>query len=78
MRLASQGEVRVACPSCRTDRMQAMGFQLKDGQNAQMRRCTRCEWKSWWLGDQQVSLAQLLAVVQEAGLPRASRKRSSG
>jgi hypothetical protein len=78
MRLASQGELRVACPSCRTERVQAMGFELKSGETAQMRRCTRCEWKSWWLGEQQVSLAQLLAVVQETGLPRASRKRSPG
>ncbi|MFP5346967.1 MAG: hypothetical protein ACLGIA_08065 [Actinomycetes bacterium] len=76
MRLEHQDEVSVACPSCRREGLQVMGFQLKDGNKAQMRRCGRCEWKSWWLDGRQVSLAELLTTVQETGLPRA--KRSSG
>lgn len=75
MHLERQGQVRATCPGCRGDGLQEMGFTLKDGNTAQMRRCGRCEWKSWWLDGRQVSLAELLTTVQSTGLPRASRRR---
>lgn len=70
-----EGRVNAPCPACRHAGLQSMLFKLKSGDTAQMRRCGRCEWKAWLLDGEQVSLAQLLARVQEAGLPRAARQR---
>ncbi len=77
MRPAGQGHVRATCPGCRGSGLQTMAFRLKNGATAEMRRCSRCEWKAWWLGERQVALADLLSAVSEAGLPQAPRRSAS-
>lgn len=71
-----QGRTAAPCPSCRRPGLHTLDFRLTNGDAAQMRRCTRCEWKGWWLGERQVALAQLLDAVHDTGLPRA--RRSAG
>jgi hypothetical protein len=78
MRAVGEGRVSDPCPHCGTPGMQAMHFELKNGDAAQMRRCSRCEWSAWWCNGHQVSLAELLAAVQGGGLPYAPRRRSTG
>jgi hypothetical protein len=77
MRPAGHGTIRAACPACRRVGLQTMAFRLRDGGTAEMRRCIRCEWKAWWLGDRQVALADLLDAVSTAGLPHAPRRRTA-
>ena len=73
-----QGHVKAACPSCGRSGLQAMAFRLNNGDRAELRRCSHCEWRCWQLGDRRVALAELLEVVHDAGLPRAPRRRRAG
>ncbi|GAB2688610.1 hypothetical protein [Thalassiella azotivora] len=75
MRPAGERRLAESCPGCRGTTLVAMDFRLKDGGTARMRRCGRCEWRSWWLGDRQVPLVELLERVSTAGLPNAPRQK---
>jgi hypothetical protein len=74
MQPAGERRLEAACPACRNTTLVAMDFRLKDGGTARMRRCGRCEWRAWWLGERQVPLVELLERVSVAGLPRAPRQ----
>ena len=69
----TEREVRERCPACSAPVLQEMTFTMKNGDTAQMRRCTKCEWKSWFRNGERSALADVLAAVQRDGLPYGRR-----
>ena len=61
------------CPACSASGLQEMTFRLKNGEIAQLRQCSRCQWKSWYRNGERTALADVLAAVQQEGLPYGRR-----
>ena len=61
-----------ACPSC-AGSVTETNFTMKNGDTAQLRHCSRCEWKSWSHNGEEHPLADVLSAVQREGLPHGRR-----
>lgn len=66
-------QVDLRCPSCAGSGLQELGFGLANGDGVQLRRCSRCEWKTWYRNDQPVALVDLLEAVTREGMRPARR-----
>jgi hypothetical protein len=73
--LQPQGEreLREKCPACAAAVLQELTFTMKNGDTAQLRKCTKCEWKSWLCNGEPAALADVLDAVQRTGLPYGRR-----
>ncbi len=78
MRPTAERRIAARCPACSSAGLHEINFRMKNGDSAQLRRCSNCEWRNWYCNGKAMSLAELLDAVNSAGLPNAPRRRRAG